>query len=285
MNSFPPVPADFELASVEYDASFPQGSQLAPGLTFTGTQTNVIALGAFGVGGLAMFTFDAPGQFGSFDQAAAEASVKVMLDDCCQFLADVTATALSVVQSGVTVTRRWTWTNAAGDQARHADTMPYPALGAAGGPEEGEVGEIKDLQLVGGDLVASGRGFATVTGPDYVRQRVACALSEPYGSDPYNPSWGSALPGWLGAPQGPGAQAMVAAEAQRVLSALMAAQQFMLKAAAMTGTRSQLSSAEVIARVNGVTASSGGRPDAVQVTVTLTTMGGQQVTASRTVSA
>lgn len=140
------------------------------------------------------------------------------------------------------------------------------------------------MQLVGGDLLASGRGFATVTGADYVRQRVACALSEPYGSDPYNPAWGSALTGYLGAPQNPGTRAMVASEAQRVLNALVAAQQLMLKSAVMTSTRSQLNSADVIAVVNSVTASAGGRPDAVQVTVTLTTMGGQQVQASRTVT-
>jgi phage baseplate assembly protein W len=144
--------------------------------------------------------------------------------------------------------------------------------------------DVRDLQLTGGDLLASGRGFATVTGADYVRQRVACALSEPYGSDPYNPSWGSALTGWLGAPQNAGTQAMVASEAQRVLSALMAAQQLVLKSAAMTSTRSQLNSADVIASVNSVTASAGSRPDAVQVTVTITTMGGQQVQASRTVT-
>jgi phage baseplate assembly protein W len=123
-----------------------------------------------------------------------------------------------------------------------------------------------------------------VTGADYVRQRVACALSEPYGSDPYNPAWGSALAGWLGSPQTPATQALVAAEAQRVLGSLMAAQQVMLKAAALTSTRSQLNSADVIARVDSVTAATGSRPDAVQVTVTLTTMGGQQVQASRTVT-
>lgn len=144
---------------------------------------------------------------------------------------------------------------------------------------------MKDLQLTGGDLVASGRGFATVTGADYVRQRVACALSEPYGSDPFNPAWGSALTGWLGSPQTDGTQALVAAEVQRVLSALMAAQQVMLKAAALSGTRSQLNAADVIARVNSVTASAGTRPDAVQVSVALTTVGGQQVSASRTVTA
>lgn len=144
--------------------------------------------------------------------------------------------------------------------------------------------EIRDLQLTGGDLLASGRGFATVAGADYVRQRVACALSEPYGSDPYNPTWGSALTGWLGTPQNSGTQALVAAEAQRVLNVLMAAQQLMLKSAALTQTRSQLNSADVISQVNSVTASAGSRPDAVQVTVTLTTMGGQQVQASRTVT-
>lgn len=144
--------------------------------------------------------------------------------------------------------------------------------------------EIKDLQLVGGDLLASGRGFATVTGADYVRQRVACALSEPYGSDPYNPQWGSALTGWIGTPQTAGTAALVAAEAQRVLAALMTAQQVMLRAAALTQTRARLNSADVIARVNSVTATAGARPDAVQVTVTLTTMGGQQVVASRTVT-
>lgn len=143
---------------------------------------------------------------------------------------------------------------------------------------------MKDLQLTGGDLVASGRGFATVTGADYVRQRVACALSEPYGSDPYNPKWGSALTGWIGSPQTTGTQALVAAEAQRVLNALMDAQQVMLKAAALTSTRSQLNSADVISRVNSVTAQAGTRPDGVQVTVVLTTMGGQQVQASRTVT-
>ena len=126
-NNFPPVPADLVLASVEYDATFPQGSQLAAGLSFTGVETIPIALGALGVGGLAMFVFTTPGSFGSFDQTTAEASVKTMLDDCCQFLSHVTGTALATVQAGVTVTRRWTWTDAAGNQARYADTMPYPA--------------------------------------------------------------------------------------------------------------------------------------------------------------
>lgn len=143
---------------------------------------------------------------------------------------------------------------------------------------------MKDLQLVGGDLLSSGRGFATVTGADYVRQRVATALSEPYGSDPFHPTWGSALPGYLGSPQGPETQALVAAEASRVLAALIAAQQLIVTSSAMTGTRSQLAAADVIAAVNSVTASAGSRPDAIAVAVSLTTQGGQLVEVSRTVS-
>jgi phage baseplate assembly protein W len=143
---------------------------------------------------------------------------------------------------------------------------------------------VKDLQLVGGDLLSSGRGFATVTGADYVRQRVATALSEPYGSDPFHPTWGSALPGYLGSPQGPETQALVAAEASRVLAALIAAQQLIVTSSAMTGTRSQLAAADVIAAVNSVTASAGSRPDAIAVAVSLTTQGGQLVEVSRTVS-
>lgn len=144
---------------------------------------------------------------------------------------------------------------------------------------------MKDLQLVGGDLLASGRGFATVTGADYVRQRVATALSEPYGSDPYHPQWGSALQGYLGAPQNSASQAMVASETSRVLAALIAAQQLMITSSALAGTRSQLAASDVIAVVNGVSAAQGSRPDAIAVTVSLTTQGGQQLAVSRTVSA
>lgn len=143
---------------------------------------------------------------------------------------------------------------------------------------------MKDLQLVGGDLLSSGRGFATVTGADYVRQRVATALSEPYGSDPFHPTWGSALPGYLGAPQGAGTDALISSEVSRVLAALVAAQQLALTSSAMTGTRSQLAAADVIASVNSVSASAGGRPDAVAVAVSLTTQGGQLVQVARTVS-
>jgi hypothetical protein len=146
------------------------------------------------------------------------------------------------------------------------------------------VGAIRDLQLVGGDLFASGRGFATVTGVNYVRQRVATALSEPYGSDPYNPAWGSALSGYLGGPQVAGTSALITSEVSRVLAGLIAAQQLMITSSAMQGTRSQLAAADTIASVDSVNASAGIRPDAIAVAVSLTTQGGQQFQVARTVT-
>lgn len=146
------------------------------------------------------------------------------------------------------------------------------------------MGTIRDLQLTGGDLVASGRGFATVTGVSYIRQRVATALSEPYGSDPYHPEWGSALSGYLGGPQLAGTQGMITSEVSRVLAALIAAQQLMITSSAMAGTRSALAASDVIATVDSVDASAGARPDAIAVAVALTTQGGQQFQVSRTVT-
>jgi phage baseplate assembly protein W len=143
---------------------------------------------------------------------------------------------------------------------------------------------VRDLAIVGGDLLVSGGDLATVTGTDYLRQRVATALSEPYGSDPFHPQWGSALTGMLGSPQLAGTGAMVTAEASRVLAQLMAAQQQVITATAMAGTRSQLAADDVIASVDSVTAAPGSRPDAIAVAVSLTTQGGQRLSAVRTVS-
>lgn len=148
---------------------------------------------------------------------------------------------------------------------------------------------IKDLQLAGGDLIASGRGFATVTGREYVRQRMATALAEPYGSDPYHPDWGSALRSYLGAPQDPGTPAMISSEVSRVLAQLIAAQQLMITSSSLTGTRSQLAAADVIATVNAVNAvqgdaGAGMNPDTIYVALSVTTQGGEMLQVSRTVS-
>jgi phage baseplate assembly protein W len=143
---------------------------------------------------------------------------------------------------------------------------------------------IKDLQLSGGDLLPSGSGFATVTGAAYIRQRVATALAEPYGSDPYNQAWGSTLPSFLGTPQAADTASLVSAETARVIQQLSSAQQVQVSASAAAGTRSALVAEDVIASVDSVQAAVAGRPDTVQVAIALTTLAGQQLHISRTVS-
>jgi phage baseplate assembly protein W len=147
---------------------------------------------------------------------------------------------------------------------------------------------VKDLQLAGGDLLPAGRGFATVTGSAYIRQRVATALAEPYGSDPYNPTWGSTLDNMLGAPQAADTATLVSAETSRVIQVLSAAQQVQVAASQANSTKSALNAADVIASVDSVSAAVGtppsGRPDTVQVSVALTTLAGEQLQISRTVT-
>jgi phage baseplate assembly protein W len=143
---------------------------------------------------------------------------------------------------------------------------------------------VKDLQLVGGDLLPAGRGFATVTGTAYIRQRVATALAEPYGNDPYNPTWGSTLPSFLGTPQTGDTATLVSAETSRVVQQLSAAQQVQVSASSVSGTKSALNAADVIASVDSVSAAVGARPDTVAVQIALTTLAGQSVQISRTVT-
>jgi hypothetical protein len=144
---------------------------------------------------------------------------------------------------------------------------------------------VQDLQLSAGDLVPSGRGFATVSGTPYLRQRIAMALQTPYGSDPFNPLWGSTLPMMLGLPQDAGAPSLVSSEVSRVLQQLIDAQQQQQTQAALTGTATPLSAGDVISSVDAVQAvQSPLDPETVQVTIALTTLAGQSITISRTLS-
>lgn len=144
---------------------------------------------------------------------------------------------------------------------------------------------IQDLQLSSGDLVPAGRGFATVSGTAYLRQRIATALQVPYGSDPYNPLWGSTLHAYLGRPQTLGTATLVSSEVSRVLEQIINAQQAQMTQATLNGTSSQLGASDVIASVDSVSAvQSSFDPRTVQVTLVITTQAGDEVSISRTVT-
>lgn len=141
---------------------------------------------------------------------------------------------------------------------------------------------MKDLALAGGDLVPGGRGYATVDGSAYIRQRIALALGEPYGDDPYHPTWGSALPSYLGKNVTDSTPALVSSEVSRVLAQLIDAQRAQITAYALTGARSQLSSADVIASVDSVDATASW--DTINVSITMTTQAGAQLAITRTLA-
>lgn len=143
---------------------------------------------------------------------------------------------------------------------------------------------MRDLQISGGDLILQGGELATVNGSGYIRQRIATALAEPFGSDPYETGWGSYLESWLGQPITASTDGLVAAEASRVLSVLIAAQQQMITGWSLTGSRAQLAAADTIAQVLSVSAAvSSGDPSQIVVSMQLITQAGEQLSVIRTV--
>jgi hypothetical protein len=144
---------------------------------------------------------------------------------------------------------------------------------------------VQDLQLSSGDLVVAGRGFGTVAGTAYLRQRIAMALQVPYGSDPFNPLWGSTLPLMIGQPQTTDVTSLISSEVSRVLQQIIDQQQQVATNNALTGSVTPYDSSDVIASVDSVSAvQSAADPETIQVTVSLTTYAGQSITLSRTLS-
>lgn len=130
-NSFPAVPADLQLQSVVYTFAFTSDANPAtavtagPSLAFTGVNTGLGGtLAALAQGGSVQFTFQAPGQFGGFDQAAAETELSKIATDVFQLISDLTGTPVATLQQSFSVQRSWTWTDANGNRAAYTDTMP-----------------------------------------------------------------------------------------------------------------------------------------------------------------
>jgi hypothetical protein len=123
-NSFPAPPANWELASVSYSTVLPKpvmqpSAPLDFGAGVTGQLTySVPVLGA-------VFSFDVPGSFGAYDQAAVEGALAQAITAVCQVLASMSGTALADLQAQVRVTRAWTWATGASSVVTQ-DEMTYP---------------------------------------------------------------------------------------------------------------------------------------------------------------
>lgn len=127
-NSFPSVPGDFELESIAYTLeNIPFTSSAYVGYTYTGGSSSAISNGIQPQIGPVTFTFDTPGSFGTFDQAAAEAAIAEMFTGCLQLVSVASGQPLATAQAAVTVQRVWTWTDGTpSNTAVVWDTMTYP---------------------------------------------------------------------------------------------------------------------------------------------------------------
>lgn len=141
---------------------------------------------------------------------------------------------------------------------------------------------METLALSGGDLVVGPGGLQTVSGSAKIRQDLALALGEDYGTDPYHAGWGSVLGQYLGEPVDADSPMLVQAEVNRILQQYMTGQQQQLATAAVNNQQHTITTSEIIQTVNSVDVSV--LYDTVKVVVSLTTMAGQSLTISRTVS-
>lgn len=141
---------------------------------------------------------------------------------------------------------------------------------------------MKTLALSGGDLVIGPDGLQMIDGAAKIRQDLALALAEQYGTDPYNPGWGSVLPQYVGLPGSDETPMLVQAEVNRILQQYITNQRARLSAAVANNQAQTISTAEMIRSVDSVDVSV--TYDRVAVLITLTTMAGQTLSISRTVS-
>lgn len=141
---------------------------------------------------------------------------------------------------------------------------------------------MKTLALSGGDLVVGSGGLQMQDGAAKIRQDLALALGEAYGNDPYHSGWGSVLPLYIGEPTTADLPMLVQSEVNRILQQYMTTQQQQLATASANNQQHTITTAEIIQTVNSVDVSV--LYDTIRVVISLTTMAGQNLQISRTVS-
>lgn len=140
---------------------------------------------------------------------------------------------------------------------------------------------MKTLALVGGDLALGEGGYRTLTGAARLRQDLALALAEPYGSDSYHPEYGSVLSSYIGEPLTPELEMLVRSEVVRVLQQYVDGQQAQIAADALSGSRSRFSHQDVVRQIQSITTDIA--YDVLKVTVALKTESGATIRILRTV--
>lgn len=142
---------------------------------------------------------------------------------------------------------------------------------------------MKTLALSNGDLVVGQGGHLTISGVSKIRQELALALGEYFGTDRFHRDiWGSVVSDYLGRPIDDSLIAQVEAEVARVLSQYIAIQDQEIYQDYINGRRTRYATADVIREVTSINA----QPinDSIQISITLATQAGSTVVLNRTVT-
>lgn len=141
---------------------------------------------------------------------------------------------------------------------------------------------MRTLALQGGDLVVGQGGHKTITGTAKIRQDLALAMGEPYGTDRFHPTWGSVLPDYIGHPIQADTEMNVRSEAARVIQNYILIQTTEILQDVLNARRTRYDTADVVQQVDDIDATV--YIDQVRLRVEMTTLSGQDLTVNRTLA-
>ena len=139
---------------------------------------------------------------------------------------------------------------------------------------------MKTLALINGDLVVGATGHGTISGVPKIRQEMALALGEEYGSDRFHPDLGSILIEFVGQSIDEQIEMMIRAEVGRVISQYIAIQRREVLRDHLECRMSRFDASDVVVGITGIQARIDF--DTVRVSANLLTQSGANVTISRT---
>lgn len=128
--------------------------------------------------------------------------------------------------------------------------------------------------LVNGDIVVGQSGYVMVSGQQKVLQDLVVATSEPYGSDPYHPGWGSYLTNYVGGDPSV-VPAMAETEVTRLVSNYMQVQQYQQTQALAAGQSSPFTNDDYVTGLTSLNTTAD--LDSISVSATVLTASGATV--------
>ena len=140
---------------------------------------------------------------------------------------------------------------------------------------------MKTLALINGDLVVGAAGHLTISGVPKIRQEMALALGEEYGSDRFHRDLGSILIEFIGQPIDGQTEMMIRAEVGRVAQQYIDTQRREVLRDHLECRASRFDASDVVVGITDIQARID--YDTVRIKANLLTQSGANVTINRTV--